>query len=29
MYDFKTSPAKNYADEAWNISWTNLDELSA
>lgn len=29
IYDFKTSPAKMYADEAWDISWTDLDELSA
>ena len=26
-YDEEKSPAKKIADEAWNISWSNIDEL--
>lgn len=26
-YDHKTSPAKNIADESWDISWSDLDTL--
>lgn len=27
--DFNVSPAKKYADEAWNVSWSDLDTLEA
>ena len=26
-YDDQTSPAKKYADEAWNVSWSDIDTL--
>lgn len=26
-YDDKKSPAKKYADEAWNVSWSDIDTL--
>ena len=25
--DLRLSPAKAYADEAWNVNWTNVDEM--
>ena len=25
--DLKLSPAKSYADEAWDVNWTNVDEM--